>query len=98
MCFKIAHYFHYSRTNHISNITRIFKSSKSTELLLQFTAILDPASETAQKLSQILAALGKIEGVKISVLLNPTRDLSQLPIKRFYRFILHDEPSFDSSG
>ncbi|KAJ3413453.1 hypothetical protein HDV05_008022 [Chytridiales sp. JEL 0842] len=65
---------------------------------IQFIAIVDPSSEVAQKISAILEVLSKVEGVSVRVLLNPVPALSQLPLKRFYRYVLNPQPSFDDAG
>lgn len=63
-----------------------------------FTAIINPASEIGQKWSPILKVLSELEGVHIQVFLNPVEDISELPVKRFYRYALESAPSFDESG
>ncbi|TPX66082.1 hypothetical protein SpCBS45565_g04732 [Spizellomyces sp. 'palustris'] len=65
--------------------------------LLRIIAIVDPVSQIAQKVSALLQVLSKLEGVRIELLLNPEPDMSgNLPIKRFYRYVLAAEPEFDS--
>ncbi|KAK3994506.1 UDP-glucose:glycoprotein glucosyltransferase-domain-containing protein [Cladorrhinum sp. PSN332] len=63
-----------------------------------FTAIINPASEIGQKWSPILKVLSELEGVHLQVFLNPIEDISELPVKRFYRYALESAPSFDDSG
>ncbi|KAJ3026274.1 UNVERIFIED_CONTAM: hypothetical protein HDU68_005940, partial [Siphonaria sp. JEL0065] len=65
---------------------------------LRITAILDPLSEVAQKTSSFLKLLSKIPGVHIKLLLNPAPLLEDLPIKRFYRYVIHDEIQYDAQG
>lgn len=65
---------------------------------VKIMAVLDPASETAQKISPILEALSKVKGVCVQVLLHPAMSLSQLPVKRFYRYVLSAHPTFDEDG
>jgi UDP-glucose:glycoprotein glucosyltransferase len=64
----------------------------------QFGVILDPASENAQKWSAILEVLANVEDVYIEIYLNPSLNLEQLPLKRFYRYVLDSELHFDENG
>ncbi|KAG9290801.1 hypothetical protein G9A89_011764 [Geosiphon pyriformis] len=63
--------------------------------LYQIGAIIDPVSEVAQKWSTILQTLSKIEGVHIYVSMNPPSSLSELPLTRFYRYVLDTKLNFD---
>ncbi|KAI9335332.1 UDP-glucose:glycoprotein glucosyltransferase-domain-containing protein [Obelidium mucronatum] len=65
---------------------------------LRFTVVLDPLTEIAQKTSSILKVLSKLPGVSIKLLLNPATMLEDLPIKRFYRYVLHEDVQYDSQG
>ncbi|KAH8556358.1 UDP-glucose:glycoprotein glucosyltransferase-domain-containing protein [Umbelopsis sp. PMI_123] len=64
----------------------------------QFGVILDPASESAQKWSAILGVLAHVEDVYMEIYLNPNMNLEQLPLKRFYRYVLDNELHFDENG
>ncbi|KAI9340426.1 UDP-glucose:glycoprotein glucosyltransferase-domain-containing protein [Zopfochytrium polystomum] len=66
--------------------------------IIRFTAILDPAAEFTQKVSHILEVVSKLEGVSVQVLLHPSSVLTELPVKRFYRYVLQKQLSFDESG
>ncbi|RPA73028.1 hypothetical protein BJ508DRAFT_216551 [Ascobolus immersus RN42] len=66
--------------------------------VLRITASLDPVSSTAQKWAPILKALSAMDGVYLQIFLNPSRVLTELPIKRFYRYVLEAAPTFDSTG
>ncbi|CAG8523322.1 6133_t:CDS:10, partial [Paraglomus occultum] len=66
--------------------------------IYQFEVLLDPLSEIAQKWSAILEVLSHIEGVFIEVRLNPLLALEELPLKRFYRYVLPSRPVFDSDS
>ncbi|KAF3931846.1 hypothetical protein ABW19_dt0203562 [Dactylella cylindrospora] len=59
---------------------------------------LDPLSETAQKWAPILRVLMSMDGVGIYTFLNPKEDLTEVPIKRFYRHVLYAAPKFDENG
>jgi UDP-glucose:glycoprotein glucosyltransferase len=65
---------------------------------IQITASIDPASEMAQKWVPLLKGLSEMNGIHLRIFLNPTRIITELPIKRFYRHVLHAAPKFDESG
>lgn len=70
-------------------------ASKATIFLV---AVVNPASETGQKLSAVLKVLSELEGVHLQVFLNPRGEISELPVKRFFRYVLESAPSFDEAG
>ncbi|KAL0467835.1 UDP-glucose:glycoprotein glucosyltransferase domain-containing protein [Neurospora intermedia] len=63
-----------------------------------FVSVINPASEVGQKWAPILKVLSELEGVHLQVFVNPQTELSELPVKRFYRYVLESAPSFDESG
>ncbi len=65
---------------------------------IQFTVLLDPASELGQKWVPLLKALSQLDGVHTKIFLNPKDRLSELPVKRFYRYVLDPKPTFDDAG
>ncbi|KAK3689965.1 glycosyltransferase family 24 protein [Podospora appendiculata] len=88
--------------------TAAFKDWKSTYTSFQvgdastatifLVAVINPASEVGQKWSAVLKVLSELEGIHLQVFLNPQDGLSELPVKRFYRYVLESAPSFDESG
>ena len=62
------------------------------EATIQIVASIDPASEIAQRWVPILNVLSELEGVYLRIYLNPRDSLQELPIKRFYRHVLHSKP------
>lgn len=66
--------------------------------LIQITASIDPASETAQKWMPILKVLTEMHGIYLKIFLNPERMINELPVKRFYRHVLEAAPRFDATG
>ncbi|GAB6021676.1 hypothetical protein CHUAL_004257 [Chamberlinius hualienensis] len=58
------------------------------------TAIVDPTSRGAQKLSHILIVLQDILNCHISVFLNAPEKVSEMPLKTFYRYVLEPEIQF----
>ena len=65
---------------------------------IHIVASIDPTSQTAQRWLAILKVLAELDGVYLRLYLNPRETLSELPITRFYRYVLNSEPSFDSAG
>ena len=65
---------------------------------IQMTLLVDPASEQSQRWLPIIKVLSELEGVYVKMYLNPKENLQELPVKRFYRYVLDSKPSFDDSG
>ncbi|KAI0872841.1 UDP-glucose:glycoprotein glucosyltransferase [Hypoxylon argillaceum] len=65
---------------------------------IHLVALLNPASEIGQRWAPILKVLSELNGVFLRIFLNPSEKLEELPIKRFYRYVLQSEPSFESDG
>jgi UDP-glucose:glycoprotein glucosyltransferase len=65
---------------------------------VQLTALLDPASHQGQRWVPILRVLSELDGVYVRIFLNPKEHLQELPVKRFYRYVLDSKPTFDNSG
>ncbi|RIA98379.1 Glycosyltransferase Family 24 protein [Glomus cerebriforme] len=65
--------------------------------LYKISVVIDPLSETAQKWSTILEILSQVDGVAIELYLNPRMGLNEIPIKRFYRYVLEPRLNFNST-
>lgn len=65
---------------------------------IQLTVVIDPASEQGQKWVPIVKAFSELEGVYVKLFLNPKERLQELPVKRFYRYVLDSKPKFDGAG
>ncbi|KAF1816235.1 hypothetical protein P152DRAFT_408965 [Eremomyces bilateralis CBS 781.70] len=65
---------------------------------IEFIATLDPATEAAQKWVPILKTLSELSGVSVKIFLNPREAIDELPVKRFYRYILNAKPQFNDEG
>lgn len=65
---------------------------------VQIVASIDPTSELAQRWIPVIKALSELDGVYTCLYLNPKERLDELPIKRFYRYVLGSKPTFDSNG
>ncbi|KAJ5724117.1 hypothetical protein N7488_002152 [Penicillium malachiteum] len=72
--------------------------SNSEDPAINIAVVLDPASEEAQRLLPILKVLSELAGVKLKIFMNPREEIKELPVKRFYRYVLESEPSFTSDG
>ncbi|TVY85525.1 UDP-glucose:glycoprotein glucosyltransferase [Lachnellula suecica] len=60
--------------------------------------LVDPASEHGQKWVPLLKALSELDGVYMKLYLNPKERLQELPVKRFYRYVIDSKPTFDDAG
>ena len=80
-----------------SSHTVIEVGEKSTASI-QMTLVLDPASEAGQRWVPILKVISELDGVYVKIYLNPKERLSELPVKRFYRYVLDSKPTFDDAG
>ncbi|EGT36624.1 hypothetical protein CAEBREN_31603 [Caenorhabditis brenneri] len=86
-----------------------FKSADETNLMvfppknpnspaLTITWIANPITREAQHLISIVKLLGRVLNSKIEIIFNPPFEISEMPIKRFYRFVGSEELEFDESG
>jgi UDP-glucose:glycoprotein glucosyltransferase len=75
-----------------------FEVGDASTATISFVAVINPASEVGQKWAAVLKVLSELEGVHLQVFLNPADELSELPVKRFYRYVLESSPSFDDNG
>lgn len=66
--------------------------------LLHIAVILDPISEVAQKWSSLLQTISKMDNVAVSVYLEPSPEMTEVNLKRFYRYSLHHKLRFDVDG
>lgn len=76
----------------------VINVSNSEDPSINVVAVLDPASEAAQRWLPILKVLSELAGVQLKIMMNPREMLKELPVKRFYRYLLDSEPSFTSDG
>ncbi|KAI1501524.1 UDP-glucose:glycoprotein glucosyltransferase [Biscogniauxia marginata] len=80
-----------------STYTTIDVGDESTANI-HFIAVLNPTSEIGQKWAPILKVLSELDGVFMRIFLNPREKMEELPIKRFYRYVLDSQPVFDEAG
>ncbi|XP_067039989.1 UDP-glucose:glycoprotein glucosyltransferase 1-like [Acropora muricata] len=60
--------------------------------------IVDPLTKAAQKIAPILTVLQNVTNVNIQIAMNSREKLSELPLNRFYRYVLEPQLTFDKDG
>ncbi len=65
---------------------------------LQLVVYIDPVSPGAQKLAPLIDTLQQTLPVSVLLYLNPVSKLSEMPVKRFYRYVLEPSLSFMEDG
>ena len=86
-----------SFANWTTEHTSIIKGDQD-QATFQIVASIDPATELAQKWVPILKTLSDMDGVHLKLFLNPEQTLQELPVKRFYRYLLESRPRFNADG
>uniref|UniRef100_A0A7S3JTS0 UDP-glucose:glycoprotein glucosyltransferase n=1 Tax=Aureoumbra lagunensis TaxID=44058 RepID=A0A7S3JTS0_9STRA len=61
-------------------------------------AVLDPLSEAAQRGVSVLLALRDVAKIQVGLVLVPSPQMSELPLKNYYRFALDDKEKEESQG
>lgn len=74
-----------------------FNVSGAANAFVRVVAVIDPLSEVAQRASALLSFLHEAFGAHVRVFLHPRNDLSDLPLKRFYRMALNTQLAFDQA-
>ncbi|KXS19757.1 glycosyltransferase family 24 protein [Gonapodya prolifera JEL478] len=77
-----------------------FQIGDMTKAHFFFSATLDPLTADSQKVSAILHRLSEIEGnlVHVRIRLEPTPKLTEVPLKRFYRYVFNPRVEVNPSG
>ncbi|CEF63031.1 UDP-glucose:glycoprotein glucosyltransferase 1 [Strongyloides ratti] len=73
-------------------------SQDDKKAVLDIIVVTDPLTKGAQKLSAILKLILRSCNADLKIVLNPQDKLSELPLKRFYRFVADQEISFTTDG
>ncbi|ESZ97892.1 glycosyltransferase family 24 protein [Sclerotinia borealis F-4128] len=76
----------------------VIEAGDALTATIHMTVVIDPVSEQGQKWVPIVKAISELEGVYLKMFLNPKERLQELPIKRFYRYVLESKPTFDDEG
>lgn len=64
--------------------------------MIEVVALLDPLSKDAQRITPVLIALRDVFNCSLTVILNPQLQTTSYPIKRYYRYAVNPQLSFDS--
>ncbi|KAF7550089.1 hypothetical protein G7Z17_g5943 [Cylindrodendrum hubeiense] len=65
---------------------------------IHIAGLLNPTSEQGQRWAPILKVLSELDGVYLKLFMNPKDVVAELPVKRFFRYVLDSKPSFDEAG
>ncbi|CAK8686861.1 unnamed protein product [Clavelina lepadiformis] len=69
-------------------------SSAGEDSSYDITLVVDPASEKAQEIVPVVMILKEVLDANVKIFMNCREKLSDMPIKRFYRFVLEPELTF----
>ncbi|KAK3256037.1 hypothetical protein CYMTET_34808, partial [Cymbomonas tetramitiformis] len=69
-----------------------------SDSLVEIQALVDPLSPKAQRLAPLLVFLSERIGATIRLFLNPDREISDVPLKSFYRYVLPAKGMEDAPG
>ena len=70
----------------------------ATTAAIHIVASIDPTSELAQRWVPIIKVISELSGVYTRIFLNPKERMQELPVKRFYRYVLSAQPLFVEDG
>ncbi|KAK5993113.1 UDP-glucose:glycoprotein glucosyltransferase [Cladobotryum mycophilum] len=65
---------------------------------IHIVGLLNPVSEQGQRWAPILKVLSELDGVYLKLFMNPKEEITELPVKRFFRYVLRSRPSFGEDG
>ncbi|KAJ2604206.1 killer toxin resistant protein [Coemansia sp. RSA 1722] len=72
--------------------------NEPTQARIRIQVVLDPLNEATQKLAPILETLISGPEVSLELWMNPQPKLTELPVKRFYRYLWPEALKFDADG
>ncbi|CAO1635982.1 unnamed protein product [Parajaminaea phylloscopi] len=72
-----------------------FEFGDRENALLRFQVIVDPLAEVAQRWSSLFKLITAMPDAYLEVVLNPVRNVTEMPLKRFYRYSAPASLSFD---
>ncbi|KAJ1311851.1 hypothetical protein OPQ81_010312 [Rhizoctonia solani] len=75
-----------------------FEIGDNSTALFHIGLLLDPLSESAQKWTSIVEWLATVPQTHIHIRLNPATVLTEMPLKRFYRYNIQPRLTFDKDG
>ncbi|CAO1622126.1 unnamed protein product [Jaminaea pallidilutea] len=88
------------RTNLFSRLgveQAYFETGNVDTARLHFQAILDPLSQNAQRWSGLFKLVTSMPDVYLQVILNPLLNVTEMPLKRFYRYSAPKSLDFDET-
>lgn len=65
---------------------------------IHFVGLVNPLSDQGQKYTAVLKSLSSLDGIYLKLFLNPNPKVTELPVKRFFRYVLDPKPTFGSDG
>lgn len=65
---------------------------------IYIVGLVNPVSEQGQRWAPILKVLSELQGVHLKLFINPMAKIEELPVKRFFRYVLESQPSFNEEG
>ncbi|KAF5864999.1 hypothetical protein ETB97_005564 [Aspergillus alliaceus] len=84
--------------NEWNDSSSVITVSNSEDPAITIVASIDPTSEISQRWLPILKVLSQLASVRLRLFLNAREEIQELPIKRFYRYVLDSKPSFAGDG
>lgn len=75
-----------------------FEVGQQSSALVHVYAIVDPLSESAQKIAPLLKMVTELSHTFVHVQLNPQQVTEEIPLKRFYRYTVETKPTFTIEG
>ncbi|PAV57236.1 hypothetical protein WR25_11477 [Diploscapter pachys] len=79
------------------SVVKIFADDAS-KAIIDVATVVDPLSTAAQKVAPILELIGQTVNCDLRIVMNPKGKLSELPLKRFYRYVASPQLQFDQTG
>ncbi|KAJ1560891.1 hypothetical protein HK096_006803, partial [Nowakowskiella sp. JEL0078] len=76
----------------------ILNEGEEETALLKIDVIIDPVTELGQRIGGIINILHTLPNTFIRIAFKPSLDLTEIPIKRFYRIVFPTQLDFDENG
>eukprot|EP01133_Synstelium_polycarpum_P002909 gene2909-3343_t len=75
-----------------------FTTNADSTMPLRIKMVVDPLCKTAQKMVPVISAISRHYNIAVDVYLNANIQLSELPLKSYYTYVVHMESRFDETG
>eukprot|EP00697_Spironema_sp_BW2_P004039 gnl/Spiro4/15440_TR8308_c0_g1_i1.p1 gnl/Spiro4/15440_TR8308_c0_g1~~gnl/Spiro4/15440_TR8308_c0_g1_i1.p1 ORF type:complete len:1692 (+),score=349.69 gnl/Spiro4/15440_TR8308_c0_g1_i1:48-5123(+) len=87
------------QTSDLSVSSRVLGAADARSSSLEFVAIVDPLSTGAQKIAPLVrSVLAFLPEIRVVLVMNPKLQISEMPLKNFYRYVVPDSLEFSPSG